>query len=956
MDFCYFRDIVKRAVRIRKQNCAGPNSTLDADALVNNIDNAIDKALKEGCETQEVMNWMLMVEDLEYIILSGLRKEFENKGKKCCFGWFPNLKSQLQLSMEADKYVQDVAELLKKIRTTREEALSKTEQKVVAAAVKDFEHFDSRRDVWEEIMVALQSPRISSIGVYGKAGVGKTMLVEEIKRKAKQMKLFDDVVMAKVTNNPDMRRIQNDIAHDLGLELPDRVTGTDQIRSKLTNRKLLVILDDIWARIDLEEVGIPFGIKHKQKLKQPTEKKNEEISSVKEQKECILLMTSRDRDVLSRDMDAHKIVEVKQLEEREAWELFEKIAGEKAKNRILQRTAEKNEKIEGEQPIEGLEEIFQHCNRLPIAIATLASTLENKSLIQWRTTITKLRSQMSSKLEENLNGISPSLCSAVELRYGDLESNQLQQTLLLCGLMGHNASIQDLLKYGIGLNLFPDAANIEAARDEAVHSVGKLRKTFLLLDGGSNMHFDMHDLIQEVAILIASGEHDVLALRKDAAKKKLDQEELKKSKWIYLSNVDAAQLPYRLKCPQLTLFHLANNNPDFEISDKFFRGADRLSVLGLTRMHFLSIPSSISLLVNLRTLRLDQSGLGTNLGSIMGALKNLQVLSLVGCDIKELPEETKELGKLTLLDLSDCSQLMVIPPDVLKSLSQLEELYLGNSFDQWEDVKKQDKRNASLDELTQLENLTSLEVRIHEINMIPDDLFSIELNRYKICIGDVWNNWGSPFEHSKILKLKHDGSIRSDQVEKLPKKVEELHLEKLNAVKDVFNELHQKDFQELKYLHVKNIDLEIEHLFFNPEKENYNEVLPKLEELFLHSLKGLQKIFHGEFENSSLEKLRILTVTGCNRLKNLFSFSVAKQLHNLRKIIVTDCSDIVEIVDDEEEEDANVRTAEAAGDVIELAAQIQCLRLQRLTAFISFNQEKIIKFRSTLLFNKKVHI
>ncbi|GKU97090.1 hypothetical protein SLEP1_g10271 [Rubroshorea leprosula] len=501
-------------------------------------------------------------------------------------------------------------------------------------------------------------------------------------------------------------------------------------------------------------------------------------------------MTPRDSGVLSRDMHAHKIVEVGPLKEEEARELFEEIGGEQATNLILQRTAENNEKIEGEQPIK---ELVDDCKQLPIAIATLASTLENKNQIQRRTTIKKLHShQRLSKTEVNLSVMSPSLCSAIKLRYGDLESKQLKQTLLLCSLMGQNAGIQDLLKYGIGLGLFPKANSIEAARDEALKLMKELRRNpSLLQEGGDNMHFDIHDSIQTVAISIASREHGLLDLREDAAEDMFDKEAMKECKWIYLSNVDArvaGHLPQRLKCPQLTFFHLDNKYPDLKIPDEFFWEADVLRVLGLTKMHFSSIPSSFSLLKNLHTLCLDQSKLGTILVSVMRNLKNLQVLSLVGCDIEELPQETVQLAKLKLLDLSDCTKLEVIPPGILKSLSQLEELYLGNSFDQWKHIKKQDtRRNASLDELTQLKNLTNLEVRIHDINMIPNDFFSIELKRYKIFIGDLWNHWGSYFEYSKTLKLKHDGSIRSDEVIRLPNKVEELHLERLNGVKDVFN-------------------------------------------------------------------------------------------------------------------------------------------------------------------------
>ncbi|GKV40986.1 hypothetical protein SLEP1_g48570 [Rubroshorea leprosula] len=346
-----------------------------------------------------------------------------------------------------------------------------------------------------KIMEALLSPGINSIGVYGGPGVGKTMLVEQIKRTAKEGKLFDVVVMAKVTKNLDLKRIQDEIASDLGLELPNRVTlqgAADLIKSRLTNNKVLVILDDIWEQMDLEKVGIPSG------NKQPIEKKKQKISSLDEQTECIVLLTSRDPGVLPPDMPTHRNIKVDQLKEEEAQALFEKIAGKQAESHILRPLAK---------------EIAKKCGGLPIAIATLANTLKSKIPQKWRITLLRLSQEV------NLSGMSSSssLYSAIELRYGDLESKELQQTLWLCSLMGHNAGLQDLLKYGIGLGLFPGAKSMEEGRHEALNLVSKLIRDYsLLLDGGRNVHFDMHDSIREVAISIAAEDHGVLDLRKVA--------------------------------------------------------------------------------------------------------------------------------------------------------------------------------------------------------------------------------------------------------------------------------------------------------------------------------------------------------------------------------------------------------------------------------------------------------
>lgn len=70
--------------------------------------------------------------------------------------------------------------------------------------------------------------------------------------------------------------------------------------------------------------------------------------------------------------------------------------------------------------------------------------------------------------------------------------------------------------------------------------------------------------------------------------------------------------------------------------------------------------------------------------SIIGELKNLQVLSFVGSDIEELPMEIGQLANLKLLDLTKCEKLILVPSGVIRGLSRLEGLYMRN-FKQWKD-------------------------------------------------------------------------------------------------------------------------------------------------------------------------------------------------------------------------------------------------------------------------------
>ncbi|MCI29416.1 disease resistance protein, partial [Trifolium medium] len=63
---------------------------------------------------------------------------------------------------------------------------------------------------------SLGKQALKRIGICGMGGVGKTTLVKEL-IKTVENKLFDKVVMAVVSQNPDYEKIQRKIADDLGL-------------------------------------------------------------------------------------------------------------------------------------------------------------------------------------------------------------------------------------------------------------------------------------------------------------------------------------------------------------------------------------------------------------------------------------------------------------------------------------------------------------------------------------------------------------------------------------------------------------------------------------------------------------------------------------------------------------------------------------------------------------------
>ncbi|GLT28354.1 hypothetical protein SLA2020_032940 [Shorea laevis] len=891
---------------------------------------------------EEVQTWLTKADKFIKPAGESIRVGDEFGTNECFLRLCPNPLPRYKLSKKAAQITGDIAKHVQEARgfdLPLSHAPSPPQD--VAAVVEGFEEFPSRMVVLEQIMKALRNPTVNTIGVHGTSGVGKTMLVKMVKGKAKQDSLFTAVVMTKVARNPDLKSIQHDIARDLGMDqLPTELPPpqvADRIKAKLIKKKkFLVILDDVWeAGIDLEKVGIPSA----SELKQAMEKLNEESTYGQEDMLRKILLTSRDPNVLFGMMDEKdQVFKVHELEDDEAWHLFKKIVGSEVESSDFQPTAK---------------EIVKKCLGLPVALASVGKAMKGKTRQhEWKTALNELK-------RPTPEGISAAVYKPIELSYKYLQGDELKQTFMLCSLLGHDSSINDLLKYGMGLNLFRKVKTVEETRDKVLTLVHSLKLSSLLVDGHSNMHFGMHDQIREVALSIASRDHGVLALvDEDGGKDWPEKETMEILKWIYLSNGYPELTRKGLNCPRLTFFHLSNKGCSLAVPTDLFTDTEGLKVLCLTKIDFQSMPSEIPLIpTKLQTLLLDQCVFRVEaLGAIMGNLENLEVLSLAGCAIEELPRNMEKLAKLKLLDVSDCTKLKVIPRQVLARLSKLEELKMGNSFDQWDGFHGLGEGNARLAELTELRVLTALEVRIPNFREI---LFPENLERFKIFIGIVsrkpWDNyswdsnsWNSSFESSKIMKLKLQGaSIKSnDSVKKLLKKTEELYLEGLNGVESLVDELDDEGFQYLKCLHVQNAP-DIRCIFNPAGRLLLSHVFPILEVLTLFNLEKM-KICHGLTGAAPFKELRKIAVVQCHQLKNLFSFSMARQLQ-LQEITVENCNNIEEIIDDlEEQGNGNDIVKESEGCKL---GSLRSLKLTRLPKLIGFNSNNCSNIS---LFNDKV--
>ncbi|KAF2294514.1 hypothetical protein GH714_012128 [Hevea brasiliensis] len=473
--------------------------------------------------------------------------------------------------------------------------------------------------------------------------------------------------MVAVNQTPELRRIQSEIADVLGLtfdveEIPGRANRLYERLKK--EKKVLIILDDIWKQLDLKAVGIPFG----------------DVC-----RGCKILLTSRSQDVLSREMRTQKEFRLDVLQDEEAWSLFEMTLAD-AKDSEL-------------PPIAA--EVAKKCAGLPLLLLTVATDLRNRESYAWNDKLKQLSVFDNEEIYAKVH-------SVLESSYNDLPGNEVKSFFLLCGLLGlSNIPIRSLLKYVMGLSLFKHISTVKDARNKVYTLIDTLKAKCLLIDGDTYGFVKIHDVVRDTALSIASREQHAFI------------------GW---------------ECPKAELLLLFTEVLSLGIPDLFFKGIRNLEVVDFTGMRFVSFLLPLAFLSNLHTLCLHRCQLDDI--AIIGVLKQLRVLSFANSYIVELPGQIEHLTRLKLLDVSDCSKLKMIPANALSKLSQLEALYMSNSFDRWEADGIRNQGNASLAELEYLSHLMTLEIQILDANILPKHLFSNGLQSYRILIGDGWTGMG----------------------------------------------------------------------------------------------------------------------------------------------------------------------------------------------------------------------
>ncbi|XP_043710523.1 disease resistance protein RPS5-like [Telopea speciosissima] len=309
------------------------------------------------------------------------------------------------------------------------------------------ENHPSTQCTLREMLDCILDPHIGIIGVYGMGGVGKTTLVKQLNNHFKKNSCFEIVIMIRVSATPNIPSIQTSIGKSLGL--PDN-SDSNALCKALSKKKFLLILDDVWCKLKLENAGIP---------QLPNDKGSK------------ILVICQNQDTCT-DMGANEKIKVKPLTDEESWMLFVKKAGEHVAVDDLKRLAE---------------QIVERCDGLPLAIVTVAHAMVNRHGVrEWANVVREMK-----------------------VSFDILENNMLKSLFLYCAcfLEDHVISEYEILNYCFREGLEDRLGSPTDARNKGEALLGGLKIACMLEDGEEEDRVRMHDMMQELALWIPSLEY-----------------------------------------------------------------------------------------------------------------------------------------------------------------------------------------------------------------------------------------------------------------------------------------------------------------------------------------------------------------------------------------------------------------------------------------------------------------
>ncbi|XP_012073117.1 uncharacterized protein LOC105634805 isoform X2 [Jatropha curcas] len=213
--------------------------------------------------TYRVTDWLYRADrleaEIEKVIAEGQEELLRREPRCCCANCFYN--SSSEVGKRVWEKLNSVNQIL--IEGNFDFVVQRTPHDFVdlinVEATVDFE--SGLDDVWR----CVEDDSFRIIGIYGMAGIGKTTLLKKIKDELLiRRQDFEKVIWVKVSREANVGAIQNVIRKQFSISndtwkstnMRDKTMAMERL---LGSRKFILLLDDVWDRLDLLKLGVPLS-------------------------------------------------------------------------------------------------------------------------------------------------------------------------------------------------------------------------------------------------------------------------------------------------------------------------------------------------------------------------------------------------------------------------------------------------------------------------------------------------------------------------------------------------------------------------------------------------------------------------------------------------------------------------------------------------------------------------
>ncbi|KAG5223837.1 disease resistance protein [Salix suchowensis] len=689
--------------------------------------------------------------------------------------------------------------------------------------------FEENRNV---IWSWLTDDEVSTIGIYGMGGAGKTTMLKHINNELLQSPdISRHVYWVTVSQDFSIHKLQNKIAQRIELSFSNEEEELGHRAAKLSQelmkkQRWILILDDLWKFFELHEVGIPVPLKG-----------------------CKLLITTRSEEVCQQ-MNCKNNVRVNPLSNEEAWTLFMEVLG--------------HDKPLSPQVEQVARDITRECAGLPLGIKTIAGTMKGvDGMHEWSDALEDLK---QSKVPQDR--VEDEVFRILRFSYTHLRDRALQECFLYCGLFPEDFQIlrENLIDYLIDEGVVKRQKSREAEINKGHTMLDRLERVCLLerLRGGN--YVKMHDLIRDMAIQILEENSRAIVKAGTQLKELSDAEEWSeklKSVSLMHNQIEEIHSGHSPRCPNLSTLFLRDNRQLGFIADSFFKQLHGLKVLDLSGTNIDSLPDSVSDLEGLTSLLLKDCRRLSSVPSLK-KLRALKRLDLSGAPLEKIPHGMECLSSLRYLRMNGCGEKK-FPGGILPKLCDLQVFILEECIIEGKEVGC-------------LRKLESLECHFKDQSNYLEYLkfrdATQTLRTYKIVVGQ--------WREDHIQRMRYRGSGNKMVV-----------LGNLNINRDAdFLVISSNDIQQLicAFIDARTIG-DVLPLKYSLSSCNSMESLVSSSWFCSAPPPQPSPSYNGIFS-----ALKLLSCYGCESMKKLFPSVLLPNLVNLEEIKVSDCEKMEEII------------------------------------------------------------